>query len=131
VTNDIAAQGVGFPDLAAKPLYVELSEEHSSSDGGGVLLKGIDQGLALTERLAGCLRDPRQPGKISHSFQELLQQRIIAIALGHPDANDARELSHDPVHKLLLDRDPVPAAGPLRGFDITPLLRHRPAAGRP
>ncbi len=107
MSDDHTAQGVCFPDLAAKPLHVELSEEHSSSDGGAVLLKGVDQVLGLTEQLAGCLRDPRQPGKIGHSFQELLQQRVFAIALGYPDANDARELSDDPVHKLLLGRDPV------------------------
>ncbi|MEN8159042.1 MAG: IS1380 family transposase [Myxococcota bacterium] len=88
-------------------MVVKLDEEHSSSDGGAVLLKGVDRSLGLTEALAGSLRDPRQPGKIDHTFQELLQQRIFAIALGHPDGNDAQELAHDPVHKLLLDRDPV------------------------
>ena len=107
VSHDHSAQSVLFADLAAKPVVVKLDEEHSSSDGGTVLLKGIDQALGLTEALAGCLRDPRQPGKIEHTFQELVQQRIFAIAVGHPDANDARELAHDPVHKLLVDRDPV------------------------
>jgi hypothetical protein len=107
VSRDGTAQTVLFPDLAAKPLIVKMDEEHSSSDGGAVLLKGVDQGLGLTEALAECLRDPRQPGKISHTFQELLQQRVFAIALGHPDTNDARELADDPVHKLLVDRDPI------------------------
>jgi hypothetical protein len=107
VTDEFTAQTVLFPDLAAKSLVVKMDEEHSSSDGGGVLLKGVDQGLGLTEALAGCLRDPRQPGKIAHRFEELLRQRIFAIALGYPDANDARELAEDPVHKLLVDRDPV------------------------
>lgn len=107
MSHDTTAQGVCFPELAAKPVFVELSEEHSSSDGGGVLLKSVDQRLGLTESLAGCLRDPRQPGKVAHTFAELLQQRVFAIALGHPDANDARELAEDPLHKLLLGRDPV------------------------
>ncbi len=107
VSHDDTAQSVLFPDLAAKPVVVKLEEEHSSSDGGAVLLKGVDRCLGLTESLAGCLRDPRQPGKIAHTLHELLQQRIFAIALGHPDANDARELADDPVHKLLVDRDPV------------------------
>jgi Transposase DDE domain group 1 len=101
------AQSVLFPDLAAKPLVVKMDEEYSSSDGGAVLLKGIDQALGLTEALAGCLRDPRQPGRIAHTFRELVRQRIFAIALGYPDGNDARELADDPVHKLLMDRDPV------------------------
>ncbi len=107
VNHDLTAQSVLFPDLAAKPLVVKLDEEHSSSDGGAMLLKGIDGSLGLTESLSGCLLDPRQVGKIAHTFRELLQQRVFAIALGHPDANDARELADDPVHKLLLDRDPV------------------------
>jgi hypothetical protein len=88
-------------------VVAKLEEEQSSSDGGAVLLKGLDRSLGLTEGLAACLRDPRQPGKIDHTFQELLQQRVFAIALGHPDANDARELADDPIHKLLVDRDPV------------------------
>ena len=57
-----------------------MDEEHSSSDGGAVLLKGVDRSLGLTEALAGCLRDPRQAGKIAHTFRELVQQRIFAIA---------------------------------------------------
>jgi hypothetical protein len=107
VSQDLTAQTVLFPALASKPLVVKLDEEHSSSDGGAVLLKGVDQTLGLTEALSDCLRDPRQSSKTVHSFQELLQQRVFAIALGHPDGNDARELAEDPVHKLLLDRDPV------------------------
>lgn len=110
MSHDLTAQTVLFPDLARKPLVVKLDEEHSSSDGGAVLLKGIDQALGLTEALAACLRDPRQPGKIAHDFRELLQQRLFGIALGYEDGNDARELADDPVHKLLLDRDPVDGA---------------------
>jgi hypothetical protein len=107
VSRDSTVQSVLLPGLAAKPVVVKLDEEHTSSDGGAVLLKGVDQSLGLTKALAGCLRDRRQPGKIAHTFDELLRQRVFAIALGYPDGNDARELAHDPVHKLLLDRDPV------------------------
>ena len=110
MSHDPTAQSVLFPHLAGKPLVVRMEEEHSSSDGGGVLLRAVDRCLGLTEALAGCLRDPRQSGKIAHTFPELLQQRVFAIALGHPDANDARELAQDPVHKLLVGRDPVHGA---------------------
>ena len=89
MSHDSTAQTVLFPDLATKPLVVKMEEEHASSDGGAVLLKGVDRSLGLTESLAGCLRDPRQAGRIAHTFPELLQQRIFAIALGRRDANDA------------------------------------------
>jgi hypothetical protein len=107
VSDDRTAQTVLFPTLASKPVVIKLDEEHSSTDGGAVLLRGVDQSLGLTKALAGGLRDRRQPGKIAHTFDELLQQRVFAIALGYPDGNDARELAQDPVHKLLLGRDPV------------------------
>jgi hypothetical protein len=110
VNPDLTAQSVLFPHLAEKSVVVKMDEERSSSDGGAVLLKGVDQALGLSESLAECLRDPRQPGKIAHDFRELLRQRMFAIAMGHPDGNDARELADDPVHKLLVDRDPVDGA---------------------
>ncbi len=32
---------------------------------------------------------------------------MFAIACGYPDANDAARLATDPIHKMLLDRDPI------------------------
>src|ERR1019366_6467755 len=57
--------------------------------------------------LASCLRDERQAGKVDHSLRELVAQRVFSIACGYPDANDSARLSGDPIHKLLLDRDPI------------------------
>jgi hypothetical protein len=56
--------------------------------------------------LAACLEDERQPGKVQHELDELLTQRVMAIACGYEDANDAARLASDPVHKLLVGRDP-------------------------
>ena len=49
----------------------------------------------------------RQAGKVDHSLRELVAQRVFSIACGYPDANDSARLSEDPIHKLLLDRDPI------------------------
>jgi hypothetical protein len=46
-------------------------------------------------------------GKVDHGLRELLPQRVFSIACGYPDANDSARLASDPIHKLLLDRDPV------------------------
>jgi hypothetical protein len=59
----------------------------------------------LTERLATCVTEWREPGKVQHSIRELLRQRVFGLALGYADCNDAARLAHDPIHKLLLDRD--------------------------
>ena len=61
----------------------------------------------LVAGFARCLVDRREPGKIRHTLAELLGQRIFGIACGHPDGNDANHLADDPIHKLLLGRDPV------------------------
>lgn len=107
MSNESTTQTVFFPELFSKPVVAKLDQAHSSSDGGALLLKAVDQRLGLTAALAECLRDPREPGKVTHSRRELVQQRVFGIALGYPDANDARALAEDPIHKLLLGRDPL------------------------
>ena len=72
-----------------------------------LLLKAADRRYGLIACLASCLRDERQAGKIDHTLEELLAQRVFAIACGYADANDATRLGSDPIHKLLLGRDPV------------------------
>jgi hypothetical protein len=77
-----------------------------SSDGGAVLLKAADQRLGLTERLSGCIYDPRRSASVVHEIEDLVRQRVFALACGYPDCNDAARLANDPILKLLVDRDP-------------------------
>jgi hypothetical protein len=99
-----------FADLCERPLTVKFDTPQASSDGGALLLKAADRKLALTQRLIECLDDRRQGGKVRHAMADLLRQRLYAIACGYPDANDASRLAHDPIHKLLIDRDPLAGA---------------------
>ncbi len=99
--DGITQQSVLFKDLFDKPLVAKFDQRESSSDGGAILLAAADRRLGLSERLAGCIKDRRQPGKIEHTVHEVLNQRLYAIACGYPDCNDAARLSSDPVHRLL------------------------------
>jgi hypothetical protein len=85
----------------------KFDQRQSSSDGGAILLRAADRGLGLTSALACALEDKRQSKKIKHELSELLTQRVMAIACGYPDTNDAARLGSDPVHKLLVGRDPI------------------------
>lgn len=96
-----------FPDLFDRPLTARFDLPNASSDGGAVLLKAADRRLGLISRLAAALVDERQRGKVRHALADLLGQRIYGLALGYEDANDAARLADDPIHKLLLGRDPV------------------------
>jgi hypothetical protein len=107
VTEQAVAQTVLFPALFDKPLVATFDTPQQSSDGGAILLKAIDDELNLTTQLAACLPEWRQAGKIEHDLPTLIRQRCFGLACGYADANDAAHLKADPIHKLLVGRDPV------------------------
>ena len=120
----VTFQGEGF----TQPVVARFDTPHASSDGGAILLKGVDTHLGLTKRLAGCLVDDRHPGKIRHQALELLRQRVFGLACGYADCNDAARLADDAIHKLLVERDPI--AGPALASQPT-LSRFENAVGWP
>ena len=111
----------------SKPIIARFDQPQASGDGGAVLLKAVDDRLGLTWRLASAIHDRRQPGKVAHPLRDLLRQRVFGLACGYADCNDAARLVDDPIHKLLLDRDPL--AGAALGSQPT-LSRFENAVGR-
>ena len=86
---------------------LEFDQRQGSSDGGAVLLKAAERRYGLIASLSGCLRDPRQVGKVDHLLRDLFAQRVFSIGCGYADANDSARLAADPMHKMLLGRDPI------------------------
>src|SRR6266568_485741 len=107
MSDDSTTQCLLFPGVFRKPVVAQFDQREGSSDGGALLLKAADRHYGLVAGLSSCLRDDRQAGKVDHSLRELVAQRVFSIACGYPDANDSARLSEDPIHKLLLDRDPI------------------------
>lgn len=105
--TECSTQPVLFPALFSKSVQVSFSREHLSSNGGMVLLAARDRQLGLTEALAGCMVDRRRKKSVDHEFLAQLRQRVMGIAAGYPDGNDAARLREDPMLKLVCDRDPV------------------------
>ena len=126
MATDCIAQVTFNFDRKRKPIVAVFDQAHASSDGGAILLKGIDTQFGLTKRLAACLEDDRQPGKVQHQTLELLRQRLFGLACGYADCNDAARLADDAIHKLLLERDPL--AGPALASQPT-LSRFENAVG--
>lgn len=110
MTDDNTVAGVVFDDLFGKQVVARFDQPDASSDGGALLLGACDQQLGLTGALSTCLVDKRQAGKVAHSLRELVCQRVYAIGCGHEDCNDAARLKADPIHKMLMGRDPVGGA---------------------
>jgi hypothetical protein len=64
--------------------------------------------------LATCFHDYRDPGRIEHTVEQLIQQRVFALALGYEDLNDHAALRHDPLLSLLTGKT-EPGTAPLAG----------------
>ena len=96
-----------FEELEKRPIRVGFDEPDMSSDGGAILLSAADRRLGLLSSLAKSLSDSRQGGKVQHGIEELLRERVLALACGYEDLNDAHRLSGDPIFKLVVGRDPV------------------------
>src|SRR5947209_9783410 len=96
--------------VGAKAVDLDFDGGRLSSDAGLVLLKDPDEHLGLTHNLAAVLSDARDPRRGHFTHHDLLTQRVLHIAAGYEDANDANTLRHDPIFKLLLDRLPETGA---------------------
>jgi hypothetical protein len=107
VNESTIAQTVLFSDLLDRPLIATFDQPHASSDGGAIVLKAADRQLGLLAALTATVPDARASARVTHGVGDLLAQRVFAIACGHPDGNDADRLADDPIHKLLLGRDPI------------------------
>ncbi len=68
-----------------------------TSDAGVILLGAVEERRSILKRLAGCFTDHRSPNRIEHTVEELVSQRVLAIALGYEDVNDHEELRLDPL----------------------------------
>jgi hypothetical protein len=89
-----------------KPVVGTFDAGQVSSDGGLMLVRGVDERLRLSEQISYCLADSRQEGKIKHSVVSQIRQRLNMIAAGYEDLNDADKLAHDGMHKIVAGRNP-------------------------
>jgi hypothetical protein len=97
VPTDCRSQSLLFPELTARPVAVDFTAGHVSSDGGGVLLARLDRSYGYLKRFLACFTDHRDPDRIEHDLLGLLRQRTYGLALGYEDLNDHDTLRADPL----------------------------------
>lgn len=98
-------ESFGFQSLGRREIVGRFDGGAISSDGGGLLLREVDRRLRLLERFAACFRDHRNPDLTEFTAQELVTQRVMALALGYEDLNDHDELRLDPLLAVLAGRE--------------------------
>lgn len=90
----------GLSPVSGKKVVVNFDGGLLSSDGGVLALREIEQRLRVADRMAACLKDPRDPGQITHTLADIICFRLLMIAAGHEDGNDADTLRSDPMFKM-------------------------------
>jgi len=104
--NETIAYLPGLSPVAGKELRARFDGGRLSSDGGVLVLRGIERRLGIGDRLAGCLADARDPASTSHSLADMIRARLFAIACGYEDCDDLDVLRFDPAFKLACGRLP-------------------------
>ncbi|MBF0418343.1 MAG: IS1380 family transposase [Magnetococcales bacterium] len=94
-----------FPVCKRRKVEAAFEGGAVTSDAGVLLLRQIDRRLGLTQAVARCLKDGRDPSKVIHTTQDLVRQRIFGLALGYEDLNDHLTLRDDPGFQTGVDRD--------------------------
>ncbi len=61
-----------FGSLFTKEIIADFEGGQITSDGGGLLLREVDQRYHLSENLTTYLYDSRVPGRITHELSTLL-----------------------------------------------------------
>jgi peptide/nickel transport system ATP-binding protein len=85
--NQTIAYLPGLSPVENKELCARFDGGRLSSDGGVLLLRGIEKRLDIAARLAGCLTDGRDPASTTHSYADMIRARMFAIACGYEDCD--------------------------------------------
>ena len=97
-----------FHALGSREVVGRFDGGTITSDGGGLLLRETERLTGIIRQFAQCFTDHRDPDLIEHTVEELVGQRIYALALGYEDLNDHDDLRHDPLLAVLVGKvDPV------------------------
>jgi hypothetical protein len=96
----------GLSAVSGKTIVAKFDGGLLSSDGGIVVLREVEQRLRVADRIAACIEDPRAPDLITHTLADIIRFRLLMIAAGYEDGNDASSLRGDPMFKMALDLAP-------------------------
>ena len=107
-----------FTELGLRQVVADFSGGALSTDGGALLLRQVDAHLGLTQTLAQCFADGRNPVWVDHSVQQMLAQRLYGLAQGYEDLNDHQRLRLDPLLAAACNK-----ADPLGGDRVNPADR--------
>jgi Transposase DDE domain group 1 len=93
-------------NVGPQQLLVDFRGGRIVSDAGLLAVRALERPLRVSADLAPQLPDPRAPKFVRHSVEALLTQAVYSLLAGYPDHNDADDLRHDPLFRILTDHSP-------------------------
>jgi len=102
--TECKAKRFEFHALSNREVIAHFDGGDISSDGGGLLLREVEQRTGILKQLAGCFTDYRKPEWIEHPVQDLLAQRVYGMCLGYEDLNDHDHLRADPALAVMVGK---------------------------
>jgi len=88
-----------FEPTFNRSVKVQSTDHRITSNAGVVLLREADQRLNLLGGIAENMEDPRRPDRIRYGLDELLRERVFAMAIGYSAQDDVDRLAHDPAFR--------------------------------
>jgi Transposase DDE domain group 1 len=97
MTTECNPTYLDFPMLGSREVLADFDGGDISSDGGALLLRETERLTGIVRQFAACFTDHRNPDLVEHTAEELIAQRVYALALGYEDLNDHDDLRSDPL----------------------------------
>ena len=104
MVTECNADSLVFQGSVRRQIVARFDGGTISSDGGGVLLRQVEQRTGIIRQFAQCFTDHRDPDLTEHSAKDLIAQRVYGLALGYEDLNDHDTLRHDPLLATLVGK---------------------------
>lgn len=101
-----------FGSVGRRRIEVGFDGGDVTSDAGLLLIRKADEQMGLLSRVAAVVPDARDAGRIEHRMEELLRQRVYALAQGYEDLNDHDQLRHDLALQTALGKVTAGASSP-------------------
>src|SRR5947209_362772 len=97
MTTECSSSYLDFPMVGTRQVVADFDGGDISSDGGALLLRKTEVLTGIIRQFAACFADYRNPDLIEHTVEELIAQRVYALALGYEDLSDHDDLRRDPL----------------------------------
>lgn len=102
--TECSAERYSFGQVERRQVVADFSGGQLTSDGGLILVAEVDRRCRISERVAACFTDHREPGRVQHELQDLVAQRLYGLVQGYEDLNDHELLRHDPMFGIAVGK---------------------------